>query len=86
MNDSDRSERTPVFQGFQKALSNVSGGGTAGANRTLVLLDGKRVVGSALGGSRGMAVDIRNFPSNLVECVLVVTGSAFAVYGSQPTG
>src|SRR5690554_3965865 len=87
-------ERMPVFQGSQNARNNVSvSDGTAGANlldlrglganRTLVLLDGKRVVGTALGGSRGMAVDISNFPSNLVKRVEVVTGGASAIYGSD---
>lgn len=90
-------ERLPVFQGSQNARNNVSvSDGTAGTNllnlrglgnnRTLVLLDGKRVVGAALGGgtdSRGMAVDISNFPTGLVQRVEVVTGGASAVYGSD---
>jgi iron complex outermembrane receptor protein len=50
-----------------------------GANRTLVLLDGQRVVSSALNG----AVDINNLPSALVERVDVVTGGASAAYGSD---
>ncbi len=90
-------ERLPVFQGSQNARNNVSiSDGTSGTNllnlrgignnRTLVLLDGKRVVGAALGGgtdSRGMAVDISTFPTGLVERVEVVTGGASAVYGSD---
>ena len=50
-----------------------------GANRTLVLLDGRRVISSALNG----AVDINNLPSALVEQVDVVTGGASAAYGSD---
>ncbi len=50
-----------------------------GANRTLVLLDGQRVVSSALNG----AVDINNLPSALIERVDVVTGGASAAYGSD---
>lgn len=50
-----------------------------GANRTLVLLDGQRVVASGLNG----AVDINNLPSALVERVDVVTGGASAAYGSD---
>lgn len=50
-----------------------------GANRTLVLLDGQRVVSSGLNG----AVDINNLPSALVERVDVVTGGASAAYGSD---
>jgi outer membrane receptor protein involved in Fe transport len=50
-----------------------------GSNRTLVLLDGQRVIASALNG----AVDINNLPSALVERVDVVTGGASAAYGSD---
>lgn len=50
-----------------------------GANRTLVLLDGQRVVSSALNS----AVDINNLPSALIERVDVVTGGASAAYGSD---
>ncbi len=50
-----------------------------GANRTLVLLDGKRVVAQALTG----VVDINQFPDGLIERVDVVTGGASAAYGSD---
>ncbi|MEH3107824.1 MAG: TonB-dependent receptor plug domain-containing protein, partial [Sphingomonas fennica] len=50
-----------------------------GANRTLVLLDGRRVVASAVNS----AVDINNLPSVLIERVDVVTGGASAAYGSD---
>jgi len=50
-----------------------------GANRTLVLLDGRRVVGSTQQG----LVDINLFPSALVRRVDVVTGGASAAYGSD---
>tara|TARA_R110002167_G_scaffold147613_3_gene340326 strand:- start:3834 stop:6731 length:2898 start_codon:yes stop_codon:yes gene_type:complete len=87
-------ERMPAFQGSQNSRNNVSiSDGTSGtnllnlrglgANRTLVLLDGKRVVGASIGGDRGGAVDISNFPSGLVERVEVNTGGASAVYGSD---
>ena len=66
--------------------SNNPGGGLAtvdlrglGSGRTLVLVDGKRVVPSTGGGT----VDINNIPSALVERVEVVTGGASAVYGSD---
>src|SRR5690606_11589904 len=44
--------------------------------RTLVLLDGKRIVGSTLAGfdNNGGAVDINAFPNGLIERVDVVTG------------
>lgn len=66
--------------------SNNPGGGIAtvdlrglGTARTLVLIDGKRVVPSTGGGT----VDINNIPPALIERVEVVTGGASAVYGSD---
>lgn len=50
-----------------------------GSNRTLVLLDGRRVVASAVNS----AVDVNNLPSALVERVDIVTGGASAAYGSD---
>ena len=50
-----------------------------GPNRVLVLLDGQRVSPSTYGA----AVDVANFPSQLVSRVDVVTGGASAVYGSD---
>jgi len=50
-----------------------------GINRTLVLLDGRRVVGSGL----LPAVDVNMLPQNLVKRVDVVTGGASAAYGSD---
>lgn len=50
-----------------------------GVARTLVLLDGRRVVGSGLLPS----VDVNLLPQNLVERVDVVTGGASAAYGSD---
>lgn len=53
-----------------------------GPNRTLVLLDGRRVVSS----SRLGATDIGLFPTALVKRVEVVTGGASAAYGSDAVG
>ena len=53
-----------------------------GANRSLTLLDGQRSVGSLLTG----AVDISNFPQQLISRVETVTGGASAVYGSDAVG
>ena len=50
-----------------------------GPNRVLVLLDGQRVSPSTYGA----AVDVANFPSQLVSRVDVVTGGTSAVYGSD---
>ena len=64
--------------------SNNPGNGTAsidlrglGANRTLVLIDGARVVPTSAAG----VVDINTIPNALIERVEVVTGGASAVYG-----
>lgn len=51
-----------------------------GANRTLVLVDGKRHVAGVPGSA---AVDISSIPSALIERVEVLTGGASAVYGSD---
>ncbi|HEX7081777.1 MAG TPA: TonB-dependent receptor [Gammaproteobacteria bacterium] len=50
-----------------------------GSNRTLVLLDGRRVVPS----NRLSTVDINMFPQMLIERTEVVTGGASAAYGSD---
>lgn len=68
--------------------SSVSAGGAGlnvlnlrnlGSARTLVLLDGQRVVGSQPTG----LVDINNFPQQLISRVDIVTGGASAAYGSD---
>ncbi|MEQ8934861.1 MAG: TonB-dependent receptor plug domain-containing protein, partial [Amphiplicatus sp.] len=51
-----------------------------GTNRTLVLVNGRRHVGSS-GGST--AVDINTIPVDLIERVDVLTGGASAVYGAD---
>lgn len=50
-----------------------------GINRTLVLLDGRRVVPTATTG----ATDVNNIPSQLIKRIDVVTGGASAAYGSD---
>ena len=50
-----------------------------GTNRTLVLLDGRRVVPGVPTGS----VDVSLLPSNLVKRVDIVTGGASAAYGAD---
>ncbi len=50
-----------------------------GGNRTLVLINGLRIVNSSLGGG----VDLSTIPQSLVERVEVVTGGASAAYGSD---
>jgi outer membrane receptor protein involved in Fe transport len=51
----------------------------AGANRTLVLLDGRRVVPS----NRFGTVDVALFPTTLLRSVETVTGGASASYGTD---
>ncbi len=48
--------------------------------RTLVLINGRRVV-SGVGGTS--IVDVNNIPTDLIESVQVLTGGASAVYGSE---
>jgi len=50
-----------------------------GNARTLVLLDGRRSVGSLAQGT----VDINTFPQSLIKNIEIVTGGAAATYGSD---
>jgi iron complex outermembrane receptor protein len=70
---------------------NLSGGASGvnqlnlrglGAGRTLVLLDGQRVINSSI-NSTNSAPDINSFPNGLISRVDVVTGGASAAYGSD---
>ncbi|PZU01007.1 MAG: TonB-dependent receptor [Brevundimonas sp.] len=74
------SPRTTVYSatstGGGANLLNARG---LGATRTLVLLDGRRVVSAGLNS----AVDINLLPTNLLQRVDVVTGGASAAYGSD---
>jgi iron complex outermembrane recepter protein len=77
-------------QAFADQGGNVSNGasGTAtvnlrnlGANRTLVLVNGRRM---PAGSPRGpVAADLNQIPVSLIERVEVLTGGASAVYGSD---
>jgi len=51
-----------------------------GANRTLVLVNGKRHVAGAPGSAQ---VDLSTIPSGLIERVEIITGGASAIYGSD---
>ncbi len=68
------------------ATTNNPGTGTAtvdlrnlGTVRTLVMMNGRRIVGSGTNG----VVDVNNIPPALIERVEVATGGASAVYGSD---
>jgi iron complex outermembrane receptor protein len=57
-----------------------------GANRSLVLIDGRRVVAGTVGGGSltpGGAVDLNIVPTSIVARAEVVTGGASAAYGSD---
>jgi iron complex outermembrane recepter protein len=58
-----------------------------GANRTLVLINGKRVpqYPAATGGSSNF-VDTSTFPTTAVERIEILTGGASAIYGSDAIG
>jgi outer membrane receptor protein involved in Fe transport len=71
------------------ALSNPGGSATVdlrgiGPQRTLVLVDGKRLgIGDPNTGNPNPAPDINQIPSALVDRVEVLTGGASATYGSD---
>ena len=58
-----------------------------GANRTLVLVNGKRIpqYPTATGGSTTF-VDISTFPSSAIERIEILSGGASAIYGSDAVG
>ncbi|MGE3335812.1 MAG: TonB-dependent receptor plug domain-containing protein [Rhodospirillaceae bacterium] len=96
LNIADAVNNLPSFAGSSTPHAGNSGTGNGvvgtnllnlrgmAANRTLVLLDGQRLVGaSANGAPEGGAVDANVIPNMLVERVDVVTGGASAAYGSD---
>lgn len=79
-------ETLPQVVGTFGASSNNPGTGTAtvdlrglGPSRTLVLVNGRRMVGAGTDG----VVDLNSIPPALIDRVEVVTGGASAVYGSD---
>ena len=94
-NIADAVNRLPAFARSTTSTNSSSADVTAGVSnlnlrglqavRTLVLLDGKRVVGGTLVGfsNNGSAVDVNIMPDGLISRVDVVTGGASAVYGSD---
>ena len=91
-NLADGLNQLPAFNGSTKTSSpsttNSRGGSSGqnllnlrglGAQRTLILLDGRRLPATNSGGS----VDINIIPQGLVSRVDVVTGGASAAYGSD---
>ncbi|MGP1666541.1 MAG: TonB-dependent receptor plug domain-containing protein, partial [Rhodanobacter sp.] len=89
----DQLDALPQFFGTQSsargggALFGSSGGSflnmrSLGANRTLVLLDGSRVVP----GDKSGSVNVETLPNSLIRSVDVVTGGASAAYGADAVG
>ncbi len=80
-----------ITGGVQNPAIN-NGGGTGatlvglrglGPSRTLVLVDGQRVIGAPFGGG---AVDLNSIPTAAVEQIQVLTSGASAIYGSDAIG
>ncbi len=77
---------SPDTNSGAQAVSNGGGGAEnvalrdLGSERTLVLVNGVRVVGTELSGS---TVDVSMIPSMLIQRVDVVTGGASAAWGSD---
>ena len=91
---SDAINQLPQFKSsFISASTGFRNGAGDGGNfvnlrglspkRTLVLLDGKRVVQSQANSSVAGAVDLNVLPQSLVKRVDVVTGGASAAYGAD---
>ncbi|HWT51921.1 MAG TPA: TonB-dependent receptor plug domain-containing protein, partial [Caulobacter sp.] len=77
-------------QGSGNRGGTVGASGTAtinlrnlGNQRTLVLIDGRRLMQGDPARSAAQAADINNIPAPLIQRVDVVTGGASAVYGSD---
>ena len=68
--------RTSNNYGDSTARINLRG---LGSNRTLVLLNGRRLAPSGISSS----VDINNLPQVLIDRVEIITGGATTVYGSD---
>ncbi len=78
--------QSPQFVAANTSTTNNGSDGTAsvdlrglGSQRTLVLIDGKRMVPANIGG----AVDINAIPAILVKRIEVLTGGASSVYGAD---
>jgi outer membrane receptor protein involved in Fe transport len=89
----DQLDALPQFFGTQSSARGggalfASAGGSflnmrsLGANRTLVLLDGSRVVP----GDKSGSVNVETLPNALIRSIDVVTGGASAAYGADAVG
>lgn len=66
-------------QEFDQGVANINLR-NLGANRSLVLVDGRRWVSS---GARTSAVDLNTIPAALIDRMEIVTGGAAAIYGAD---
>ena len=71
---------TSGFANGQAAVNEVSLRGL-GSNRTLVLIDGRRI--AATGGSGGAAQNLNQIPLSVVDRIEVLRDGASAIYGSD---
>ena len=82
-----KSNVSPTGNDQNEGLSTRSGAASVdllgiGANRTLVLLDGKRLpVESSLG-----AANVANIPVSVIERIEILSGGASAIYGTDAVG
>ena len=74
---------TSGYANGQAVVNNISLRGL-GSQRTLVLLDGRRVSGT--GGSGGAAANLNQIPLAIVERVDILRDGASAIYGSDAIG
>lgn len=74
--DNDQSQTGSIFSSGGSNSVNLRG---IGSNRTLALLNGRRMVS----GQQTGTIDIAMIPTALIERVEVVTGGASAAYGSD---
>ena len=72
----DMNANDPLLSNGGRAQVNLRG---LGANRTLVLLDGRRMQSSDPTG----VIDLNTIPTTMIESVEIISGGASAVYGSD---
>jgi outer membrane receptor protein involved in Fe transport len=78
-----------IFAGQASSLSNGADGTATvdlrglGAARTLVLINGRRMMPGEPGTTGSLAADINAIPANLIKRVEVLTGGASATYGAD---
>jgi iron complex outermembrane receptor protein len=82
----------PGNSGFPQDGSGIGAGAVqisirnVGANRTLVLVDGRRWIAGASASGVPSAVDLNTIPDNVIERVEVLQDGASAIYGSDAIG